>query len=244
MRERPILFSAPMVRAILDGTKLQTRRAIVLPHENALGQWEPTTIGGGGIYDNKGQKVAHQGAIWHTRTGDVIGCPHGSPGDRLYVREAWRSTAELDKLSGSGIAAACLNAGYAAPWAPIQYEADGNQRDWMTVGTPIYLAGPPKAGRYRHARFMPRWASRINIEITSVRVERLQGISNADAIAEGIRRIRDGFERFHPCPTDIRFEGLTRNPVLAYRGLWEQINGAGSWDVNPWVWVIEFKRIF
>ena len=91
---------------------------------------------------------------------------------------------------------------------------------------------------------MPRWASRITLEITGVRVERLQDISDEDVIAEGVNRIAHGREGYFYHAT--RTEPHPRNwcyPDAAYKDLWEQINGPGSWDANPWVWVVEFKRV-
>ena len=207
MKERGILFSAPMVRAILDGSKTQTRR---------IAKGDP------GQFEDLGLYMAQTLS------------PFGYKNDRLWVREAWRTPSAQDNANFDLLKLLAINGRPIEESVPIQYEADKYGRNWPEGARP---------GRYRHARFMPRWASRISLEITGVRVEQLQDISEADAIAEGIRRIRDGFERFHPCPTDTAYEGLTRDPVLAYRGLWESINGAGSWDANPWVWVVEFKRI-
>lgn len=227
MKERPILFSAPMVRAILDGTKTQTRRVVKLPPApDHLGQWEATTIGGGGVYDQHGRKIPHQGAIWHTRTGKVLCSPYGQPGDRLWVKETYRFLDSFDKDSATTIAELCLDAHYPKPWAPVQYEADGARDNWMHVGTPPH-DGPPKAGKLRPSIFMPRWASRILLEVTSVRVERLQDISEADATAEGT-------------PHSLNFPS-SRTAVENYAHLWECINGDGSWAANPWVWVIEFQ---
>lgn len=179
MKERPILFSAPMVRALLAGTKTQTRRA----YATTVGSWNWVI-----------RETGHG-------TRDPFLCPYGVSGDRLWVREAWRVGKGYDAVAGST---------FKSP--TVWYGADG-------------AAPADRAGRYRHARFMPRWASRITIEITGVRVERLCEISRGDAMDEG-------------CP----FPNMARgdDPRQWYAGLWESINGAGSWDANPWVWVIGF----
>ena len=216
MKERPILFSAPMVRAILAGSKTQTRR-VVKPQPDFLGSMgDPTTP----------FKTFDFGL--HGR----IECPYGEPGDRLYVREAWRTLDELDPHSGGRISEMCLDAGYLTPWAPIQYEADKEQRNWQHVGTPPHLEAP-KPGRYRHGRFMPRWASRILLEVVSVRVERLNDISAEDCIAEGAAGGHGAIPKYDYAAT----------PHEHYRHVWKSINGPGSWDANPWVWVVEFKRV-
>lgn len=176
MKERGILFSAPMVRALLAGTKTQTRR-VATPKRSI----EPMT-------DE---------------------CPYG-PGDLLWVREAWRVAAVHDHVPGSELGFGSL--------PQVQYVAIGDGRDETRV----------QWGRYRHARFMPRWASRITLEITEVRVERLQAISQEDARAEG-------FELGPPPCID--------DPGGWYRRLWEQINGPSSWEANPWVWCVSFRRL-
>jgi len=218
-RERGILFSAPMVRALLAGTKTQTRRIAdrAVRHPDLGNLYDPGAL----ILEHEPQHVIERA------------CPLGRPGDRLWVREAWRMPADLDGYSGGRVAEMCIDAGYRLPWAPIQYEADGAQESWRHTGTPPH-DGPPRPGRYRHARFMPRWASRLMLEITGVRVERLQDISGADAVAEGVSVHPD----HHTKPSTSIY-----SPVQAYRDLWEIINGAGSWDANPWVWVVEFRRL-
>jgi len=209
MKERPILFSAPMVRALLAGTKTQTRRVVKLPHMNPLGQWRPTTFGGpDGGRTRSGETVPLQGSIWHTRTGDQLGCPYGQPGDRLWVRETW---AQPEKRSADFL-----------PWV---YAADYQER-------PCH--------RWRPSIHMPRAASRITLEITGVRVERLQDISDADAISEGLYQDIAGRWTTYSATESAR-EHLS--PVEAYCDLYESINGPGSWDANPWVWVVEFKKI-
>lgn len=198
MKERPILFSAPMVRAILDGTKTQTRRIVKHPAAEGKSGWHPTTTGWQYLPGGSERPV----------------CPYGRPGDRLWVRETHAPAADC---WGAWERRMCMDSTGPAPI--IHYQADG---------------GDPFIERWRPSIHMPRWASRINLEITSVRVERLQDISEADAIAEGISK-SDRTGGWLP--------GNCAAPEWAYRELWEQINGAGSWEANPWVWVVEFRRI-
>lgn len=242
--ERPILFSAPMVRAILDGRKTVTRR-LVKP--------QPTWGSHGENGDSslfcaswKGRLLGVDGA----REWFMTQCPYGQPGDHLGVREPWRVPASLDDLSGKQIAEKCLDAGYRKPWCPTQYEADGartSQREWHEFGSKL---GESTPGRYRHARFMPRWASRLTLEVTGVRVERLQEISEADCFAEGLQcmeqRDEDGRRTGRLCALN---EWLGTDPSAwdeprnAFRDLWSSLNGTSSWDANPWLWVVSFRRI-
>lgn len=215
MRERPILFSAPMVRAILEGRKTQTRRVAVKTSQPDV------------VFPCDFDAEECMLEIENTRSGQRswTPCPYGQPGDRLWVRETWQhSNFPLGPYDES-----CA-VFYRADYMDDPHGPDGEKSP---------------EGKYRTWRpsiHMPRKAARLLLEVTGVRVERLQDISARDAIAEGIRRIGDGFERFHPDPADTEHAGITRDPVLAYRGVWEQINSTGSWDVNPWVWVIEFRR--
>ncbi|VFR80925.1 Phage-related protein [plant metagenome] len=240
MKESGILFGAPMVMAILreENPKRMTRRGAafkplaeglnlgftgLVANEVRPGWWVLSSRGAGGC--------------WEERT-EQLRCPYGQIGDRLYVREAWRSEAGLDALSGSEMADRCIDAGYRLPWAPIQYEADGDRRDWQHVGTPPH-DGPPRPGRYRHARFMPRWASRILLEIVRVRVERLQAISEVDAIAEGIGKTSSGLWSTY----GQRSSDGTPSARASFHALWDSINGPADWAKNPWVWVVEFKPV-
>ena len=226
--ERPLLFNAPMVRATLDDSKTQTRRVAKLPHQNPLGEWEPTSIGGpngGRLAD--GSTVPEQGAVWHTRTGDCLSCPYGQPGDRLWVRETFQPTFapdverdDTDWETGKGY--------------QLRYTATDERVDWMDGDDNI-------TRRCKPAIHMPRWASRIMLEIVSVRVERLQDISEEDAKAEGAWGPDDSI--VGKVAKHFGCDVLAVHPSLAYRMLWESINGPGSWDVNPWVWMIEFKRV-
>lgn len=235
VKQRSIAFTGAEALATLRGEKTQARRAIALPHNNPLGEWEATTIGGpDGGRTASGETVPLQGSIWHTRTGDSLICPFGQPGDRLWVREAFRFTAEFNGDSPARVAERCLDVGYTVPWAPIRYEADAATRDWKYVGTPPV---PDTAGRLRQARHMPIWASRLSLVIIGVRVERLQAVSESDARAEG----------YVPAWLDVNGKDVNAYGKPTYRQgfarLWRDTYGDHSWDPNPWVWVIEFRKI-
>ena len=204
MRERPILFSAPMVRALLAGTKTQTRR-VVKPQfaADAIPVEMPATDPAGGWV-----VPGHSGVWWcdaAANPDDVRRCPYGQPGDRLWVRETF---------SGPW----CMEAQDGAAAAPPSKWAESSRIWYWADGEPAYGDWT----RPRPSIHMPRWASRITLEITSVR---LQDISEADAIAEGV----------YTDPASPAYD--------AYAQLWDEINGPGSWAANPWVWVLEFCRI-
>lgn len=225
-----------MVRAILAGTKTQTRR-VVKPQPEAEHGGEPYWFVGG-----------YRAWTYRSTTdslrkgGNVLPCPYGQTGERLWVREAWRTAKSLDKLSPSSIGKRCIEAGYRSPWAPLQWEADGSlNTNWRG----FEITGDAESGKLRAGMFMPRWASRITLEVTAVRVERLQDISEADAIAEGIvHEVRDPDLGDGGRPgwrwAENEYAG---SAVHGYELLWEHINGSSSWDVNPWVWVVEFRRL-
>lgn len=218
MTERPILFSAPMVRAILDGSKTQTRRVASKPvrHPDLGNLYTPGAM----VLEGEPQHVIERA------------CPYGQPGDRLWVRESWRTAASLDHLSPNAVADKCLDAGYRKPWAPLLYDADGcRNSEWLGFGSHPGTADP---GKGRPSIHMPRWASRITLEITGVRVERLQDINEHDAAAEGVATW---------APGALSPEGQSADPSDQFRWLWCSINGHDSWSANPWVWVIEFWRV-
>lgn len=211
-----------MVRAVLDGRKTVTRRIVKLPHHNPLGSWEPTTIGG---RDAGGFVHPEQAAIWHTRTGEVLTCPYGQPGDRLWVRETHMRVPHPSEF------------GLTREMLPHTWDACCE-----VAGTFLYRADPcsdlaADGRRWTPSIHMPRAASRITLEVTGVRVELLQDISEADALAEGIDN--------EMCRASLGKAPLKAGylPTCAFSYLWDQINGAGSWDANPWVWSIEFRRI-
>lgn len=187
MNEKPILFSGPMVRAILDGRKTMTRRVVKLPPDAVSVTVDPGgTIFGPGPYIKAGNPDGYDYPRIH--------CPY-DPGDRLWVRETW-----------------CC---YTPMLRNPRYKADGhNDAGWT----------------WKPSIHMPRWASRITLEVTDVRVERVQEITDDDAKAEG-------------CPTVGWYDGP--RPKLWFSHLWDSINAARGygWDVNPWVWVVSFRRV-
>lgn len=214
MTDRPIIFSGPMVRALLDGRKTQTRR-ILKP------QPDPGQFFGHMTYVAEARKVIARNA---TGMRQDIPVPY-APGDRLWVREAWRSAKDIDTMSAKDMERECVLADYDAPWAPIQYEADGARDNW-SHDTWSHCVD---AGRYRHARFMPRWASRRTLHVTEVRVQRLQEISEHDAVCEGL-----------PPANPLPCGGVSHMAGDLFCELWETLHGEGSWDANPWVCAISF----
>lgn len=208
VKERPIMFSADMVCAIIDGRKTQTRRALSPQPLDVLIKQEP--------WANQAIRVLDGARCWCAKLqdkpprGKMIYCRFGEVGDRLWVRESW---------------APCIG-GPCEPGNPVLYRADnGDAYEKLNWKPSIH---------------MPRWASRLLLEITDVRVERLHSIGKdgrkaKDVLAEGIEQqaIERMREFFHP----------DDSPALAFAQLWEQINGKGSWRLNPWVWVVSFKRI-
>ena len=215
-KERPILFTGDMVRALLDGSKTQTRRAVSGSGAAMLEFLAETTDDLAQEHESGGLRVWCDD--YPEEGSDLLKYRYGQPGDRLWVRETHYIVDEGSQYF------------YRATGGYSQHkeidEAHGN--------APLVWAGP-----WKPSIFMPRRASRMTLEITSVRVERLQDISEADAIAEGIERTAHGFWRLYGKP---EVNG-SYSPVASYRSLWESINGPGSWALNPWVWVIEFKRI-
>lgn len=188
--ERPILFSAPMVRAILSNAKTQTRRVV---KDTGLYAIDAAIHGP--------ETAARELLALATR------CPYGQPGQKLWVRETWRE--RVPDQDGR----------------TLDYRADHTSEDPCDVP-------------WRPSIHMPRAASRITLEVTGVRVERLRDISEADAIAEGIERSGECNWRDYGDPHND-FTSARRS----YRSLWDQINGDGAWAANPWVWVVEFKRV-
>jgi hypothetical protein len=214
MKERPILFSGPMVRAILDSTKTQTRR-IIKPQpsdyfEPKVGNYCPTMVDKrtGEVYPGKECFGAYS-------EDEARICLYGKPGDRLWVRETWGTANSWNGVKPSDLP---IDLTRQTPHCEIFFKADD-------------AAGLFPLNVWRPSIHMPRQASRITLEIISVRVERLQDISEADAKSEG-------------CSDQRNVEGVMMwtSAKEAYMDLWESINGKGSWNADPWVWVIEFRK--
>ena len=218
MRERPILFSGAMVRAILEGRKTMTRRVI---------KPQPQDVGYGGECCVRPYCTgtpwplayyARWGACWNSSS--PLYCPYAPVGRKLWVRETWKVSSNLDEFAPNEL--------------PNYYKTRENVR---------YLADPDTdlSGKKRVSIHMPRWASRITLEVTAVRVERLQDITDEDAKAEGVE-LAAAFASF---VFDTQGQRAARKSAYrsAFADLWEEINGSGSWEANPWVWVVEFRRV-
>ena len=226
MKERGILFSAPMVRALMDGSKTQTRRVI---KDQSIGEhFSHMTDDGRAHLEWLGEPSCGSG-VWDVPEYSAnVASPYGVPGDRLWVREAWRApTGIFDGYPPRDL----------RPGTPLRYEADGANSH--TTFSP---------GKLRPSMFMPRWASRILRELVSVRVEQLQDISEVDAVAEGIRisskvRRSDACYGIYECSMPDGKTHFNDSACALYRVLWEQLNGPGSWDVNPWVWAYGLKEV-
>ena len=227
MKERGMIFNGEMVRAILDGRKTQTRRPI---------KWKQTRFTEIGEREDGSkwpwsEDAEHACDFWHP-------CPFGAVGDRIWVREAYRFPASLDDVSPTGVGEMAVATGYRKPWAPTFYEFTGTFSDgWKGFETPPKVSD---AGKLRPSIHMPRWASRILLEITDVRVERLNAISEEDARAEGI--IDGGcLNCGEPEPCGCANPEPDATDAFAY--LWQSIYGQENWNANPWVWVISFERV-
>jgi hypothetical protein len=223
-RERPILFSAPMVRALLDGRKTQTRRAVTpdnirlfmgdhlgskRPSAELLAaalEWAQDFRRFDGVQIWRAKALQHQAPAiltqWQAHS------TFGVPGDVLLVRETFRLPAEYDDVKPSLVRSS----------APVWYEAAGRADEGW--------------GKTRVSIHMPRWACRLRLRITDVRVERLNDISEADAEAEGTQH-----------PSLVPILGAFWSSRDGYARLWDHINGPGAWAANPFVWAVSFEVI-
>ncbi len=214
MTDRPIIFTGESVRGILAGRKTQTRRVAKL------------LLPGDKNYIN-----AADSEEW--RAERVKKCPYGVPGDRLWVRETWATGKSLDKLSALEIGLKCKGAGYTRVGAPLWYP-DGTHRPWGDHD----LQDFDGIGKNRNALFMPRWASRITLEITDIRVQRVQEITAVDCIAEGIPTRHMEIDGMPNLASAIMY-------ISDFEALWDSINAKRgfSWESNPWVWAVSFRRL-
>lgn len=242
MRERPIMFKGEMVRAILEGTKTQTRRPVKHRHEWAIEERD------GKPWPLHPPYVYAEDDAW-------MNCPYGVPGDRLYVKETWAPS-------------------FKAPKCQVAYRADGRCygiggdgdggrihvfHGWLidaaargeelgnTLGRSLYQP-------WRSSMMMPRWASRIMLEIVSVRVERVNSMTLADARAEGIPQMHAEAVAAGLCAEThvVVKDGPTcrdvwdnRTSVENFAALWDSLYAKtpNAWAANPWVWIIEFRRV-
>lgn len=231
--ERPILMCGDMVRATLERRKRRTRRAWKLPKGH---DWY-ADLGGidKGFFEESGMP-----GWWHV---EETRCPYGKVGDRLWVRETWREC--FDDTLG-----VCIE--YRADGRKIKPNFPSEEAGWKCEQNAI----ADDAHKWRPSIFMPRWASRIVLEVTEVRIERLQAITSSDIIDEGVQYpvSADGRPMIRltgKCPT-VHYhrrlkqgEGLTHDELLRchFASLWDTINGEGSWAANPWVWVVGFSHV-
>lgn len=214
MKEKPILFSGEMVKAVLENRKTQTRRIIF--KGNPIDDFYTFKYFASDSHSFRAcfeltKRIKHMPLAM-----PYFGkkCPYGQPGDRLWVRETWK------ECTKTKINRTCL-----------AYKAG---REVIDFGMPV---------KWKPSIHMPRWASRITLEIVNVRVERLQDISEEDALAEGVNKISHAGEYFYHHSNKFPNGGNWVNPEFAFEELWNKLNGPGAWEKNPWVWVIEFKRV-
>lgn len=213
VRERPIIFSGEMVRAILDGRKTQTRRVVVPQPPRVVSGWFPlgdvfkpilTLPPWDGVLGSASHKAAL--AEFDAFDNECIRCPFGQRGDRLWVREEWSAPDGCECVETCHIP------------AHVYYTADASGYEGA------------RHNRIRSPIHMPRWASRLTLEVTGVRIERVQDITYSDVLAEG-------------CP--VESVGASPDDHAWYQQAWDALNAKRGygWDVNPWVWVVAFKRV-
>lgn len=223
MKERPILFSGPMVRALLAGAKTQTRRLVRPQPKGRLNPWTDASEPGDVYVDGRVPVMCVESRGRNKRdAGELsllpVESPYGDPGDRLWVRETWLY---VGPGSGSDLPE------YVAERAdPKNHKGE---HCWYR-GDPSWDQGDPSSLRWTPSIFMPRWASRLTLEVTDVRVQRLQDITEEDATAEGVAP---------------QFKRKAHGPhQQAFMELWDSLNAKrATWDSNPWVWAVTFRRI-
>jgi len=260
--ERPILFSGLMIRAILEGRKTQTRRAIT--KMRGCSEW----IVGDRILDTQAMLTHAQSTNAALRCDDL--CPLGQPGERLWVREAWR----IASLPVDDCPAIQYRADNSIEWRdpldPI-FNWDAKYEDWFERMNLQLIEDCERAGlevninedmaytwdwdsiptRWRPSIHMPRWASRITLELTGIRVERIRDITKKDAIEEGIQW-SEAFPEGYTVGASLDPSGMmvggnykfnAYSAEQCFAKLWNSINAKRSygWDENPWVWVVEFQ---
>ncbi|RNI26602.1 hypothetical protein [Rufibacter latericius] len=237
VKERPILFKGEMVRAILEGRKTQTRRGVKVDAKR--------------ISPRIGADDMPTGTFWVSSKDfdnvivDEIKCPYGKVGDRLWVRETWCESVDINAVD-------CFEG---RPHIPTDFFDNGKVRSayiHRADGETEWVDDDgfsTERSFWKPSIFMPRQACRLVLEVTSIRVERLQDISREDAIAEGISHKFGGWRNYlNPKLIFSQFEYEVQGetipaPVMSFNSLWISINGEESFEANPWVWVVEFKKV-
>lgn len=227
-----LIFKAPLIRSILADQKTQTRRLYKpqpVYQETRRGHrlYRVTGNGADGLF--REEEIAH--ALTPRGTDPEFPGPYGAPGDRIWVRETFtfletHPTQFEDQYQGPDPDAEIVGRFLDFWLRRVRYRADERRPGELI-------------SRWRPAIHMPRWASRITLEVTGVRVERVQAISDADIAAEGITP--QAVRELCGLTESIRPEAIT--PIHRWRWVWEAINGIHSWEANPWVWVYEFRRV-
>lgn len=235
-KERPTLFKPDMIGATLRGDKTETRRLNGFEKINkAPADWELVRL-----YNNDGLIYpVDQVSFKHKLTGTfvTIDCPYGKAGDRLWAKETFYAYGQWKQR-----------------WSDKKGRQEWHFVDetWFYNKSYRYYDSPPgfieadkkSLGWFkRPSIFMPRAASRLTLEITNVRVERLQNISEQDAIAEGVEQIEGSWRCYLNCPEHAQGYHTRTSATASFMSLWQSINGAESWEASPWVWAVSFKKI-
>lgn len=236
MKERPILFSGPMVRAILDGRKTQTRRVVKTPKDC----YADSIHDAYDIMINEDREAAFLCA--GDQGWNYVKSPYGVPGDRLWVRETWCPIHEEYETGHC---------------EPLDKPAGIKWTEWFCMDTPSFISYRASTSgnalwKWIPAIHMPKCVSRITLEVTDVRVERLRSISVADAVAEGLESKTSigPFRTFGWKDYTKGSDAYLLDARESFQSLWDSINGEPrkdgvdiSWSANPWVWVVEFRRV-
>jgi hypothetical protein len=229
MADKPILFGPTVVASLLAGNKTQHRWAL-----EPQPVWDSGELGFADGLLRSSFKTPYE------------------VGDRLWVQETWNTNKQLSDLSGEDIERLCFEFGYKRAWAPITY-SDGERINWKKAHRALvndrskrYATGSKTRkpyGDFRKGSSMPRWASRLTLIVEDVCVQRLQDISEADAAAQGLNCWHDGWKVYGGELPNGVLADVTTSPVNSFASLWRSINGAGSWDANPWVAAYTFRVI-
>ena len=259
MKYYPMIMGAESVHGIFEGRKTMTRRVVTPqpPGDFEIGMYHPIGVDRHGEEYPKPERFGIWGDGWD------IPCPYGQVGDRIWVRETWKPGAWRDdgRVAVDYMASPELTH---TPWAYMKEQASQFIHRWLDEIAKTGLL-PNESGRYeweagksplkwKKAMFMPRWASRLNLEIVNIRVERVQDITEEDAIREGVEYCDNPDHGFIDA---LSFHDIGRlgcpvcghNPagfaVNNYKKLWDSLNAKRGypWSNNPWVWVIEFRRV-